>query len=104
MYFILSSDRHWGGQRVERDKGPSGYDPNRRWIDKMANHGARLRRVVARQGINKVEEFLDFCLSLENLVDLHSPFSGRRRKRPAEDDEPKATEIPPLRAQEHLES
>src|SRR4029077_11353917 len=29
------------------------YDPNRRCIDKMANHGSRVRRHVARQGINK---------------------------------------------------
>ena len=40
-----------------------------------------LRRIVARQGINKVEEFIDHCLSLENLLDLHAPFSGKRAKR-----------------------
>jgi stage V sporulation protein R len=28
---------------------------------------------VARQGINKVEEFVDHCLSLENLIDPHAP-------------------------------
>src|SRR5579862_275923 len=90
-FAFRTTDLDTGGRTVDPVKRPTGYDPNRRWIDKMANHGARLRRVVARQGINKVEEFLDYCLSLENLVDLHAPFSGRRRKRPVGDDEePKA--------------
>ena len=71
----------------------------------MANHGARIRRVVARQGINKVEEFVDHCLSLENLIDLHAPFSGKRPKRVTDDDEePKATEIPRLRSKDYMES
>src|SRR6478609_6968687 len=43
-----------------------GYDPNRRWVDKMANHGSAVRRIVDRYGIHKVEEFVDVCLLLEN--------------------------------------
>jgi stage V sporulation protein R len=103
-YCFRSTDLDTGGRTVDPVRRPSGYDPNRRWIDKMANHGARLRRVVARQGINKVEEFLDCCLSLENLVDLHSPFRGMRRKRPVEDEEPQGTTIPRLRAKDYMES
>ena len=86
-------------------KRPAGYDPNRRWIDKMANHGSRLRRIVARQGINKVEEFIgNHCLSLENLVDLHAPFRGRRAPRVEEDENAPAAEIPRLRAKDYMES
>jgi stage V sporulation protein R len=60
---------------------------------------------VARQGINKVEEFLDLCLSLENLVDLHAPFSGRRAKAVVEDEgEMRATEVPRLKAKDYMES
>src|SRR5579863_7802827 len=103
-FSFRQTDLDTGGRTVDPVKRPTGYNPNRRWIDKMANHGARLRRVVARQGINKVEEFLDFCLSLENLVDLHAPFSGRHQKRPTDDEEEKATEIPRLRAKEYMES
>ena len=51
-----------------------GYDPNRRWVDKMANHGSAVRRIVDRYGIHKVEEFVDVCLSLENLIDPWSRF------------------------------
>jgi stage V sporulation protein R len=104
-YCFRSSDLDTGGRTVDPVRRPAGYDPNRRWIDKMANHGSRLRRVVARQGINKVEEFLDHCLSLENLVDLHAPFTGRRAKPPADDEgEMRATEVPRLRAKDYMES
>ncbi|MGH7296283.1 MAG: SpoVR family protein, partial [Polyangiaceae bacterium] len=104
-YCFRSSDLDTGGRTVDPVRRPAGYDPNRRWIDKMANHGSRLRRVVARQGINKVEEFLDFCLSLENLVDLHAPFTGRRAIQAEEDEgEMRATEVPRLRAKDYMES
>src|SRR6195952_5642106 len=28
-------------------------DPNRRWVDKMANHGATVRRIIDRHGIDE---------------------------------------------------
>jgi stage V sporulation protein R len=78
------------------------YDPNRRWIDKMANHGSAMRRIVDRYGIQKVEEFIDTCLSLENLVDPWSRFVVRRRDEEPED-EPRAVEVPRLRAKDYME-
>jgi stage V sporulation protein R len=60
---------------------------------------------VARQGINKVEEFVDHCLSLENLLDLHAPFSGKRAKRVTEDEgELRHTEVPRLKSKDYMES
>jgi len=70
----------------------------------MANHGSRLRRLVARQGINKVEEFVDQCLALENLIDLHAAFTGRHPKRIEEEEDRVATEVPRLRAKDYMES
>ena len=79
-----------------------GYDPNRRWVDKMANHGSAVRRIVDRYGIHKVEEFVDVCLSLENLIDPWSRFVVRRRdSRP--DEEPAQVEVPRLRAKDYME-
>lgn len=46
---------------------------NRKMIDVMANHGTQIRKYIERYGEDKVEEFLDACLSLENLIDFHSP-------------------------------
>ena len=80
-----------------------GYDPNRRWVDKMANHGSRIRRIIERQGIQKVEEFIDHCLSLENLIDPWGPFHGRHKKAPPDEDRP-AIEVPRLRSKDYMES
>ena len=58
-------------------------------LDKLANHGSRIARHVERHGINKVEAFVDHCLSLENLIDPWSPFSGKAPKEEdPEDDTP----------------
>ncbi len=47
--------------------------PIRKWIDAMANHGAVIRRWANRVGIEKIEAFIDDCLSLENLIDPYRP-------------------------------
>ena len=45
---------------------------NRRMIDAMANHATRVRSHVDRHGVEAVEDFIDACLSLENLIDYHA--------------------------------
>jgi len=56
---------------------------NRRMIDEMANHGNRIRDYMDRFGVEEVENFIDACLSIEDLIDIHLPFIKRR------DDPPK---------------
>jgi len=51
---------------------------NRKMMDEMANHGTRIRRYIDRYGYETVERFLDHCLSLDNLIDIHSPGIRRR--------------------------
>ncbi|MFN0246959.1 MAG: SpoVR family protein [Kofleriaceae bacterium] len=53
---------------------------NRKMIDGMANHAARVRRHMARWGQEAVEDFIDTCLSLENLIDPMSPYIQRTPK------------------------
>lgn len=107
-FCFRSTDLDTGGRTTEPAVRPAGYDPNRRWIDKMANHGSRVRRHVARLGINRVEEFIDHCLSIENLIDPNAPFSGAVRPRQpsvaAEEVEEPTREVPRLRAKEYMES
>ena len=50
---------------------------NRKMIDEMANHGNRIRRHMDRHGVDVVENFIDSCLSLDDLIDIHSPFIKR---------------------------
>ena len=54
---------------------------NRKMMDEMANHGNRVREIMDRVGEGEVEDFIDVCLSVEDLIDPHSPFI-RRRGRP----------------------
>src|SRR5258706_2320802 len=78
------------------------YVPNRKWVDKMANHGSAVRRLVDRYGVPRVEEFVDTCLSLENLIDPWSRFVVRRRESQT-DEEPGEVNVPRLRAKDYME-
>ncbi len=87
------------------------YDPNRRWIDKLANHGSVVRRLQARHSVETVETFIDCCLSLENLLDPHAAFVKRREEPKKvlagfEDDEefPVEPEVPRMKAKGYMES
>jgi stage V sporulation protein R len=84
---------------------------NRKMIDTMANHATRVRRYQDLYGTNTVEEFIDTCLSLENLIDFHRPYI---RRHPAETPKQKMEdlpdelvgdieEVPRLKAKEYME-
>ncbi len=48
---------------------------NRKMIDTMANHAMRIRAYMDKYGVDRVETFIDQCLSLENLIDPFLPFA-----------------------------
>ncbi len=50
---------------------------NRKMMDQMANHATHVRRYVEQFGPEVVEDFIETCLSLENLIDPHQPFIKR---------------------------
>ena len=64
---------------TDQGKDPQTGEPIRKWIDAMANHGAVLRRWANRVGIEKIESFIDDCLSLENLIDIHRQHARKSR-------------------------
>jgi stage V sporulation protein R len=53
---------------------------SRKMMDEMANHGTRVRRHMDAVGVEEVEDFMDACLSVEDLIDVYSPFIRRREK------------------------
>lgn len=53
---------------------------NRKMMDQMANHGVRVSRYMDRHGVEVVEDFIDCCLSLENLIDPYLPFVPAREE------------------------
>jgi stage V sporulation protein R len=74
---------------------------NRRMLDEVANHAARIRRYIGLYGLEAVENFLDACLSLDNLIDIHAA-GVRRRPLPSvpTDDEPTVHRI---KAKEYMD-
>lgn len=50
---------------------------NTKMMDQMANHATRVRRYMDRYGVETVEDFIDVCLSLENLIDRHAPYTKK---------------------------
>jgi stage V sporulation protein R len=80
---------------------------NRRMVDAMANHATRVRHHIDRHGVEAVEDFIDACLSLENLIDYHAPFVERRReprpKTQAEEDADEAKSVVRLPSKSYME-
>jgi len=52
-------------------------DTNRKMIDEMGNHASRVRRYIDMYGEDRVESFIDICLSLENLIDRNSSYQQK---------------------------
>ena len=46
---------------------------NRHMLDAMANHKTHVQRYMDKYGYDKVENFIDACLSIENLIDRDLP-------------------------------
>ena len=59
---------------------------NRKMIDVLANHGTRIRELMDKHGLDAVESFLDACLSVEDLIDIHAPAIRRRPPRKLEEE------------------
>ena len=88
-------------QGVEQRTG----EPIRKWVDAMANHGSVVRRWADRVGIDRVEEYIDTCLSLENLIDPQKPFLLSKRSEEGDESEPDPLELALLRVDhEYMES
>lgn len=51
---------------------------SRKMMDEMANHGARIRRYAEKYGEETVERFMDSCMSIDDLIDVHSTAFRRR--------------------------
>ncbi|HEX3034343.1 MAG TPA: SpoVR family protein [Thermodesulfobacteriota bacterium] len=51
---------------------------NRKMINDIANHAVRVYRYIDKYGHEEVESFIDICISVEDLIDIHSPFIKRQ--------------------------
>lgn len=89
---------------TDQGRDPMTGEPIRKWIDTMANHGSIVRKWAGRVGGERVEEFLDLCLRLENLIDPNLPFTPKAQKKEETDEVETPPEIPRLPVQhEYME-
>ncbi len=73
---------------------------NRRMVDQLASHSMRIERHVRKEGRDEVEQFLDACLSLENLIDIYAPYSPPRK---VEDGEPAPRDVIRFEAKAYMD-
>jgi len=60
---------------------------NRHMVDELASHAVRIEAHARKQGFAEVEQFLDDCLSLENLIDIYSPYTPAASPRGGQEEE-----------------
>ncbi|MGE0174443.1 MAG: SpoVR family protein [Oligoflexales bacterium] len=70
---------------------------NRKMLDQMANHSTVVRRYIEAIGHDEVEQFIDCCLSLENLIDIYSPFNVAAAKPGKTEDEEDLVQRDPIK-------
>lgn len=76
---------------------------NRKMLDEMANHGQRIRKYMAKFGVEEVENFIDCCLTIEDLIDLHAPFVKRRNDEGLPPSEDENSEVHKLKSSGYME-
>ena len=67
---------------------------SRKMMDEMANHGTRVRQYVEKYGEDEVETFMDRCMSIDDLIDIHSTAIKRRDEHSRYDFSPPAEDEP----------
>lgn len=56
-------------------------------LDQMANHSTIIHKLIDEVSQDEVEDFIDVCLSLENLIDIHAPFQEKPKELTQEEKE-----------------
>jgi stage V sporulation protein R len=78
---------------------------NRKMIDEMANHATRVRNYMDKHGIEPVEDFIDTCLSIENLIDYQAekPDNIYKPEEKDDDDERPPIRVPKLKSKGYMD-
>jgi len=77
---------------------------NRKMLDQMFSHAERIKTYMDRFGVERVESFIDWCLSIDNLIDYYAlPDMRKRTEKEDEADKEKARKLR-FRAKDYMES
>lgn len=78
---------------------------NRKMLDEMANHAIRIQRYIERYGEERVESFIDICLSIEDMIDYHALHVKRYPQDETDGEDPDAPvlAVPKLPSKSYLD-
>jgi stage V sporulation protein R len=78
---------------------------NRKMLDEMANHAVRIQRYIERYGEERVESFIDICLSIEDMIDYHAVHVKRHPPEESDGEDPDAPVlvVPKLPSKSYLD-
>lgn len=77
---------------------------NRKMLDQMANHASVVRRYIEDVGHDAVEDFIDCCLSLENLIDIYSPFFDSPKASEGESESYRSDPVKKIQSKKYMDS
>jgi len=78
---------------------------NRKMLNQMANHATHIRDIINEVGHTEVEDFIDVCLSIDNLIDISSPFKTQPSITDVDDSESyKRAPLPKIHSKKYMDS
>jgi len=76
---------------------------DRLMIDQMANNSSRVKRLAQKWGEQRIEDFIDICLSIGNLIDPYQDHIKRYYPKSENEDEPNHA-ISRLKSNDYMDS
>ena len=76
---------------------------NRQMMDQMANNASRVKRLAQKWGEQKVEDFIDICLSIGNLIDPYQDHIKRTYAKRENENEPNHS-VSRLKSNDYMDS
>jgi stage V sporulation protein R len=76
---------------------------NRKMLNSMANNAAYVRAIIEDIGQDETESFIDTCLSLENLIDIHMPFKETPKK-PTDEEQRRSKQVPKIKSKHYMDT
>jgi stage V sporulation protein R len=78
---------------------------NRHMMDELANHGNRIADYMAAHGHDVVEDFIDVCSSIENLIEPDALFhAAAKMERTGDEEDVPALDVARLRSKSYMDS
>lgn len=78
---------------------------NRKMVDEMANHAGRVHNYASKYGLDEVENFIDVCYAIDNLIDPTALFTSTKKTKKGFEDggEEDYLKVPRLKSKSYMD-